>query len=497
LLPIRPPDMAPHRRATLGCLVIRLGTEAGGKQLTLVQRTSPTGVVGTDTAVNRREPTHEQVLARAQRSPWFASPDRGFWLGVLSAVGLGAVVRFVYLFHGAPTSVLGDGLDYYSVALRLADGFGYTSGLFNVGAEYAHHPPGWVAVLAGVTEMGARSMWAHQVTGIVIGLGVILVAGLIGRRYAGHRVGVVAALVAAAYPGFWVLDVQILSEPLGLLVLGVLMLVLADLWERPTLPRAVLGGALVGALALVRGEQLALLAIAVAPILLLNRRLGIKRRFAWTGAAVLTAGVVIAPWTVHNLGRFEEPVILSTNGGSTLLAGNCPPATYRGERMGSFEIRCVIGEGMKNPGRDASQADVRAREVALDNMRDNLGRLPSTVLARYGRVFAVFRPAQTVQIDANWFGSATWPVWAWVTSFWFLVPLAVVGSVFLRRSRRFQWPLVAPAVVVILVVTVTFGDPRYHTMADLGAVVLAAVAIERLVRRSTYHPPAVTERVPA
>jgi hypothetical protein len=109
-------------------------------------------------------------------------------------------------------------------------------------------------------------------------------------------------------------------------------------------------------------------------------------------------------------------------------------------------------------------------------MRDNVRRLPVTVLARYGRLVGVFRPAQTVRIDAEWLGTARWPVWAWVTSFWLLLPVAAVGSALLLRSRRFQWPLVAPAVVVVGVATVTFGDPRYHTMADLGVVVLAAVA---------------------
>ncbi|MGH9248336.1 MAG: glycosyltransferase family 39 protein [Acidimicrobiales bacterium] len=452
-----------------------------------MQRTSPTVVDGTDTAVDRKEPTHESASASARGSRWFASPERGFWLGVFSAVALGAVVRFVYLFHGAPAWVLGDGLDYHSLAHRLADGHGYTSGLFNVGAEYAHHPPGWATVLAGVTKLGARSMWAHQVTGIVIGIGVIVLAGLVGRRYAGHRVGVVTAFLAATYPGFWVLDVQILSEPLGLFVLALLMLALADLWERPTLGRAVAAGALVGVLALVRGEELGLLAIAVAPILLLNRRLSIRDRFVRTGAAVLAAAVLLAPWTMHNLGRFEEPVLLSTNGGSTLLAGNCPPSTYEGERMGSFDITCNIQRGMRNPELDASQADSDARMVALDNVRDNLGHLPATIAARLGRVLGVFRPTQTVDIDANWLGSATWPVWAWVTSFWLLVPLSVYGSLVMRRSRRFQWPLVAPAVIVVAVVIATFGDPRYHTMADLGLIVLAAVAlaaaVDRMARR--------------
>ncbi|HET8619433.1 MAG TPA: glycosyltransferase family 39 protein [Acidimicrobiales bacterium] len=408
-------------------------------------------------------------------------------MGVLAAVGLGAAVRFLYLFHAAPTWVGGDGFDYHLVAHRLADGLGYTAAMGNAGAEYAHHPPGWVTVLAVVTELGGESMRAHQVVGLVIGLGVIVIAGLVGRRYAGRRVGVAAALLAAAYPGFWVIDVQILSEPLGLLVLGLLMLVLADLWERPTLVRAVLAGGLLGGLTLVRGEELALLAIALAPILLLNRRLDVKRRIVFMGASVLTVAVVMAPWVMHNLGRFEEPVIVSTNGGSTMLAGNCAPETYGGEFMGSFHTVCNYRTGRQNPGLDASQADIKSREAALDNMRDNVRRLPVTVLARYGRLVGVFRPAQTVQIDADWLATARWPVWAWVTSFWILAPLAAVGSVLLLRAHRFQWPLVAPAVVVVGVATVTFGDPRYHTMADLGVVVLAAVAACAVVGRFTHR----------
>jgi hypothetical protein len=85
-------------------------------------------------------------------------------------------------------------------------------------------------------------------------------------------------------------------------------------------------------------------------------------------------------------------------------------------------------------------------------------------------------------------------VWAWVTSFWLLAPLAVYGSVLLRRSRRLQWPLVAPLVITLLVATVAFGDPRYHTMSDLGFVVLAAVAVDRLVRRRGGDRPSLAGR---
>ena len=39
---------------------------------------------------------------------------------------------------------------------------------------------------------------------------------------------------------------------------------------------------------------------------------------------------MILPWSIYNSTRFADPVPLSSDGGSTLLAGNCPPYTYRG-----------------------------------------------------------------------------------------------------------------------------------------------------------------------
>jgi 4-amino-4-deoxy-L-arabinose transferase-like glycosyltransferase len=422
---------------------------------------------------------------RVRAASWLSrgNANTRFWLGIGFAVVLGAAGRFAYLFHGAPRLVLSDGFAYHADALLLADGFPYQSAWGGEPMDAAHHPPGWVTLLAGVAEAGGRSMRAHQVTALVIGVGVIVIAGLIGRRYVDRRVGVVAAVLAAVYPGFWVLEAQILSEPLGLVVAGLLMLVLADLWERPTLARALLAGAVSGALALVRSEQLALLAIAVAPVLLLNPRVSIYRRLAWTGAATLTALVLLAPWTIYNLGRFEEPVLVSTNVGSTLLAGNCPPTTYAGELMGTYDVRCNQELGMRNPNLDRSQRDIESRTVAFENMRDNVDQLAATVLARYGRTLGVFRPAQTVGFAASWAGSATWPVWAWVTSFWLIAPLAVYGSVLLRRAKTFQWPLVAPLLITLLVITLAYGEPRYHTPADLGIIVLGAVGLDHLTRR--------------
>ena len=399
-----------------------------------------------------------------------------------ATVALAAVIRLAYVLTDDRPFVGGDGFAYSLEAHRFADGSPYTSVLGDVGAPNAHHPPGWVTVLGVVAWLGGRTLRTQQLVGVVIGLGVVVLAGLVARRYFNARVGIWAAVIAALYPGFWVIEAQVLSEPLCLLLLGIFFLECAALSKRPTVGLSVLLGATCGLLALVRSEQILLLLIVVAPLLFRARTLTLGKRTLRVVAAGVAAVVIILPWALYNTTRFDEPVVLSTNGGATLLAGNCAPSTYRGERIGFRDTRCNFRLGRQGGDRDRSVRD-RLRDEALSNIRHNLGKLPLTVAARFGRLFAVFQPVQTVSFTAASLRSEEWPVWLWVVSFWVLAAFATMGTVIAKRRHAVPLPLLGPAVVMLLIVLVTFGEPRYHTPADLGLVVLAAVAVDRLFAR--------------
>jgi 4-amino-4-deoxy-L-arabinose transferase-like glycosyltransferase len=423
--------------------------------------------------------------AHRREHPRHEAPDRAqshFYLWLLAIVALGAAIRLAYVWSDDRPFVGGDGFDYSLSGVRLADGLGYTDARGN---QTAHHPPGWITTLGILAQLGGRTLLAQQLLGVAIGLGVVAIAAFVGRRFFNARVGLLAATIAAVYPGFWIMEAQVLSEPLGLLIVGVLMLVVIELRDRPTLAWSVVAGATCGLLALVRPEQLALLVVLVAPVLFLAKSIDLPRRFVLFAVAAIAAIVVIAPWTLYNETRFENTVILSTNGGSTLLAGNCPPKTYSGELLGYYDITCNRVLSQQNAGQnlDRSEADPRSRRAAFTNIGDNLDKLPVTVAARLGRTLAVFRPAQTVDLTAAWFRSDTWPVWLWVASFWLLVPLSVMGAIEARRAGAFLLPLLAPALVAVPLIAVAYGEPRYHTPADLGLIVLAAVALDRLISR--------------
>jgi 4-amino-4-deoxy-L-arabinose transferase-like glycosyltransferase len=402
---------------------------------------------------------------------------------VTAAAGVGAAIRTLYVANYPSRAVLyigGDGLDYHLMSLRLANGEGYVNGLTGVG-QNAHHPPGWVTFLAGMVKLGAESPVAQQRVGIAIGTLLIVVVAVLAAKMFGERTGVVAGFLAAIYPGFWVLDAQILAEPLALVLLGVLFLLIYRLVESPTFRLASLIGVSLGIAILVRSEQAAVFVIVIPLALARARGLARSRRVQLGAVIGVIAVSLMVPWAAYNSTRFEEPVLLSSNFGSTLLAGNC--STFSGEFIGFYDTSCNRELTQTEKPADRSVQDRLARGAAIDNILDNTSRLPLTMLARMGRTVGLYAPGQTVEAVAEWNGTSEWPVWFWVVSFWPLAALAVFGSISTRRSEVWQLPLLVPIVLAAGIVLVFYGEPRYHTPADLSIVILAAVGLVRLTNR--------------
>ena len=311
----------------------------------------------------------------------------------------------------------------------------------------------------------------QQLLGVFIGLLVIVVAALIGRLVFGDPGGIAAGAIAAIYPGFWVLDAQILSEPIALVLLGISIIAFYRLSNQPNVRHAIEVGLSVGLLVLARSEQIALL-VLLAPIFLFKATyLSIGRR-----AVIGVVALLLSPWVIHNSNRFEEPVLISSNMGVGLLTGNCS-STFEGELKGFYDMKCLKYADKPEGKPDRSVMDRLQREAAFNQIRENLDKLPLAIAARYGRAFGMYRTKHTVTEVAKWHGTATWPVWAWVISFWVVLALAIIGAAAAIRSRIDIMPLVVPILVMLAVVAAFFGEPRYHTLADLSFVVLAGFGL--------------------
>ena len=78
--------------------------------------------------------------------------------------------------------------------------------------------------------------------------------------------------------------------------------------------------------------------------------------------------MVLVPWAVRNSHVFGETVLISTNGGATLLTGNNPSAD------GSYMENDPLVAQRNFSVRDQVEADRRARTLALNWIKENPGR---------------------------------------------------------------------------------------------------------------------------
>ncbi len=422
------------------------------------------------------------MLAAQDAAPEPAIDRFGWWLVLICAVAF--ILRLVIVYQGRNSALTGDGFEYSLQANLNARGEWFAS-VFGKGTRPdALHPPAWALVLTIWAWLGQHSWLAQQTLASAVGTLTVGAVGLAGRRIGGVRVGLIAAGIAALYPGLWVYERAILSETLLLLGIAVMILVAYRFWAHPSARRAAVLGLMCGVLALTRSEQILVLPVVVAPLILAVKHIGWRRRLGWLALATVCVVVVVTPWTIYNLGRFERPVLLSNNFGAAVAQGNCD-TTYYGPYTGDYSPHCLH----LVPGQDQSVQNATALHEGLNYLDHHVGRLPVVLFAREGRAFGFWDPFQQVQLDAEWesgitgaLGTSYLPTAIWVNrlalfGFWLLVVPAVGGVVVLRRRRIPVYPLLGFFAIVAVTVATTYGETRYRAAVEVPLVLLAAVGL--------------------
>jgi 4-amino-4-deoxy-L-arabinose transferase-like glycosyltransferase len=391
-----------------------------------------------------------------------------------------------------------DGVFYYFVANLLADGDGYVHPFTRMAT--ATHPPAWPTVLGLPSTIGLDSVLNHQVFACLVGTATVVLVGLAGRVVAGRRVGLIAAVIAAAYPALWVRERELAAETLVFPLTAVIVIVAYRYLRAPRTRTLLALGGVCGVLILTHSALVVLVVLLIPTLVLRTQEAGSRaRHLARVAAALGVAGALLLPWAIRNTVRFERPVLMTTNLGLTLRAANCP-AAYEGPRLGSFDFDIVRPAAQVAPdgcrwnagSGDESEQDAAHRRQALAYMREHIGRLPTVVLAREGRTWGLFHPIQQATLERE-SGEAPLGVYqAGVFAYWVLVPFVILGVVRLWRTSVPLSPLLVSLAAVALVVAVSIGSVRYRAPAEVPIVVLAAVGVDgvwsRLRRRGSRAP---------
>ncbi|MGZ8751436.1 MAG: ArnT family glycosyltransferase [Acidimicrobiia bacterium] len=391
---------------------------------------------------------------------------------------LALVVRVGYVvFEKWDEPMVGDQVFYNAAANRLSDGDGFVVPFEEEnpklpGAEpAADHPPMTIVVLAPVSWISGWNPNAHRLTMALLGTAGVALIGLLGRAVAGSRAGLIAAGIAAVYPNLWVNDGLVMSETLSVLSVVLALLLAYRFIRHPTSIAAFALGAVCGVAALTRAELILLTPLLVVPTVLLARSVTRPERVQDLVIVLGAVALILGPWIVFNLGRFESPTLLSTNDGVTLLGANCEGAYY-GSATGLWQRGCL-----PEVRGDQSTANAEYRSDASRYIRDHADRVPAVVVARVGRTWSLYRPGDMRSYNEGE-GRERWVTTAGLWFYFPLLLLAIGGIVVMRHRFDTLWQLLVPFVIVTLVSILTYGQTRFRVPAEPSLVVLAAIAID-------------------
>ncbi|MGH9026718.1 MAG: ArnT family glycosyltransferase [Acidimicrobiia bacterium] len=387
-----------------------------------------------------------------------------------------------------------DAIWYQLQAGFVSSGFGYIdpASFFDGMPRFtANFPPLHPLMLAVVAEVHDSKL-SFQITGCVVGSATVGLVGLLGRRVAGPRAGLLAAVLAAFSPFLIASDLSLMAEGLYVAVVVGSVLAAYRALDRPTPGRWIVLGLVLGAAALARSEGVLLAVILVLPLTVEVRSRPVLARVGLAATTLVCCLVVMVPWFARNDRAMGEPVLLSTNSATLVAGANCDE-TYSGKSLGSWKFDCAPSDRFSDLG-ELEYAET-ARDEAWSYARDNWTHLPLVGTARVLRAYGLWNPVDQTrveEIESRWF---PWQIAGWIV-YVLLLPFAVGGFVLLARRRGLAlWPLFAPIVTVTVTILAGWGNQRFRLPAEPVLLIAAAVALDALWQRreqnaaAPFRPP--------
>lgn len=441
---------------------------------------------------------------------WFTSiGEKRFWPALLLITGVGLVCRlaynFIFQWHRYPP-LLSDPTFYRADGAFLAGGNGFPSKLGRPeilslakygGASHettstlltrlangqviplnsGQHPPLTAIVLAIADRLGVISYGSQLILIAIIGSATVLMIGLCARAAVDGRTGLMASLLAALYPIYWIESGQIMSEPISILLVSTALLLSIKLRKHPTWLLAFTLGLICGLDTLTRPEQIFMIVILLVVAFAWNSQINIRQRLALALFSTVVAMAIVSPWIYRNMTVYNQPEILSTASGLTLATTNCQQ-TYYGPLLGTWYIGCETTPAYLNEAPyDESDTDYYLRTKGIDYIKSHISRVPIVLAARLGRVVYVFQPAQEVQIHVIEYASSGSVEWAGIPYLWLLILFGIYGAVRMRRLRLFPLPMIAISSYMLAVCVFISPNPRLRAIGDVGLLVLASVGV--------------------
>jgi 4-amino-4-deoxy-L-arabinose transferase-like glycosyltransferase len=384
------------------------------------------------------------------------------------SVGLRAALIFF-----VPVEMGSDARWYFSRGVGIANGDGYSEG----GYPTAYWPVGYPGFLGILFFFFGQNQLVGQIANLLMAAATFfLQLGVTRRIFHSETTARMAILLLAIYPNNVAYTPFLLTEIYFtfLLLLGTYLYIARYGWM------GILAcGVIFGLATLTKPQVIFLPGFLIIFRLFAREERDKFREHVVKGLVVyLIMAAVLAPWAVRNSQAFGEIVLVSTNGGATLLTGNNPSAD--GGYVENDPL--VVQRNFSVPDQVAS--DRRARKLAIEWIKENPGRFAELIPLKIWALWAK-------DGEAEWGYEAGYPRYQqeryifrsvrWINQIFY--GFLLVGALFaivpiLRNRQTLAWPWVFFGYCFMFYLTaisiVFSGQPRFHFPAMPWVIMYAA-----------------------
>jgi 4-amino-4-deoxy-L-arabinose transferase-like glycosyltransferase len=329
-------------------------------------------------------------------------------------------------------------------------------------------PPGYPTFIAGVYHLFGPNLITLRLVEAALATVSVGLIGALGVRLFGRRAGLLGMAIAALHPMLAFLPSTTYSESTSVLLFVSILTLAYSATERGGAWRWALVGVLLGLLALVRPNAIALLpGLGLGFGILLHRR-----RRAWLVPVLVTGlafGLTVLPWIVRNHRVHQRWYYVSTGGGRQVWLGNNPNAT------------CVTTDPLIID--DVTKADLDRLPTIFDDdrylygkamefIRSHPGRAAQLYLVKLGNIFALF-PETMTGTYVNWASRLTQGIAS--------IVIFVGCLLALRRWKSVpeMWPLVGATLTFVFATALAFSSVRYRMLVEPCLILIAGVGWSR------------------
>ena len=380
-------------------------------------------------------------------------------------------------------------LNWDTMAVRLLDGEGLViprAGAMRV-TMYAHRPPVFALILAGIYSTAGRAVVPVVAVQILFSILATFLLYRLAVRSTGSRLAAwLAALVSALYPVLVMQDVQIMETALFRGLVCLVTLQLLDLGRRPSIRGAAVLGLTAGLTVLTRTTLLPFLLLSAFWLLFMwGRRIPRLVPVAITGALLFLAA--LSPWLVRNAMLFGE-LHLITGSGRSIWIGSCEEVFeyYPKASIDVAEWRAWKAIPKEEQARLVSLSELdfdRAmKDRAVADLKLHPERIRPLALLKTGAAFSPFlNPTTTLDEMDHRFGKVKEILYS--STYGPLLLLGIPGLLLLLVRRRSAALLLLLHYAAFEVVTVIYwAHSRHRYYLDPFLAIAACALIVHTIR---------------